>query len=512
MSSFQVTKLNNIPIVTVNKNIRNENMIVNPKTDTKLLTNSHVLNSSISTMLNTMFHKSTLQETSGTFQGTDYFNQFAMNQETNDAMYWLRENPSFYLLAQTFQPHTTASASLTTLEPNQSVYLFAYQPNKDVPSNTVTWYVNSQTATITPDTKSWHMNNNEVGSATFTASKPGVYTIQAEQNGEYSVPFVLTVGLDQLPYTPMPLSTTIMGIASLPTNLVPNQTITQSSVTYSTYTPQGDWIPIEATTTLPNQAMNVMLQTASGQSWNYRLPVIHGQVQAMIESPYQGNVTVTYFPNYFATLTNSVQTGTGYSYPDISYTVQVNGPALGTQQTALLASAHRDYNLTPQMDQIAATLLENSPTIDTAIEAISNEASNWIRYNTSELQTINYKWQDVGSAWAAQSGVCEDYSNAAAAMLERVGIPTQTILGYADSTWTQVPSTGFNQPDNHQWDQAWDGSNWVVFDPTWATDDASSLADLLTNEFFTSTTSLITTHLTDTNQIGTYYATHTQVG
>nr|NNM89693.1 transglutaminase domain-containing protein [Bacilli bacterium] len=448
----------------------------------------------------------TLPSPTTAFSPQTYLAQYDANQATNDQIDWTRASANFYLIAQTYEPGTTGTSSFTQLEAGQPVYLFAYQNQGNVDPTAVSWFVNSGKATLTPDLRTWHMNSNTVASAGFVATSPGIYTIQAEQNGVYSVPMVLVVGESQLASTPIALQSSMTGIAPMPSGFVQNPTWqTADSVTYATYQPDQNWIPIDATTTLPLTEMDVLLQSSKGQLWNYRLPVVNQKIQALVESPYQGQVTVTFFPHYFQAMTHAVQTSTGFSYPTSSYTVNVQGTALSTNQQALLASAHRDYNMTPSMDQLAATLLENSPSLDTAIAAISNEASNVIRYNLNELQTVNYIWQDVGTAWATQSGVCEDYSSAAAAMMQSVGIPTQTVVGYANDAWTTLPTSDSNPADAHQWNQSWDGSKWVLYDPTWATNDSSSVANYLTNEFMTATQSLLTTHLTDPNQIGTYY-------
>ena len=431
-------------------------------------------------------------------------NLYQPNTDVSDAADWQRASTNLYLQAFTYDPLAAASGpSLLSVTPGQSLPLIVYAPTTNVIRSQVTWAVNSPDATIIPGQTGITLNNYQVTEAYFTATQPGIYTIQADDNGTYSVPLVLTVGLSQLQDQPFSVTASKMGIEPLPTTLPAETSITQAGVTYAPYPAQGNWIPVSGSTTTGVANMNVVLDGTSGQEWSYRLPVTNGQFSGMVEAPFTGPVTVTLFPHYFQTMTQATDAGTGYSYPTSAYGVTVNGMALSTQDQAILASAHRDYNLSPQFSTVASTLLENSPTLETAMAAIANEASDSITYNQNELQTVNYVWQDVLTAWNTHTGVCEDFSSLAAAMMESVGIPTQTVGGWADQYWTTPPATDTNPSDAHQWDQAWNGSQWVVFDPTWNTNDQSSVPNSLTNEFFTNTTSLAATHLAETNQTGT---------
>jgi hypothetical protein len=431
-------------------------------------------------------------------------NLYQPNADQNDTTYWQRANPSFYLSAQTYDPSvTTSGPSLLNLGTGQSVYLFAYSNQRNINNTGLTWLVNSSDAQIATGSSGWTSGNYQVAEGDFMATQPGIYTVQADENGTYSMPLVLVVGMSQLSSQSAVVTPDQMGIQSLPSTLPVITPTTQAGVTYAQYSAQGNWIPISGSTTLGVSNMNVILDGASGQEWSYRLPVVNGTFSGMVEAPFSGQVTVTLFPHYFQTMTQLADTNaTSYYYPASSYTVNVSGVSLSAQAQAVLASAHRDYNLSPQFATVASTLLENSPSMETAMAAISNDASESIMYNQKELQTVNYIWQDVLTAWNAHSGVCEDFSSLAAAMMQSVGIPTQTVGGWANQYWTTPPATDTNPADAHQWDQAWDGSGWLVFDPTWNTDDTSSTSDYVTNEFFTNTTSFAAVHLADPTQTG----------
>lgn len=436
-----------------------------------------------------------------------YVNTENSNNHTNDQAYWQRASNDLYISAQTNSPDATNSTSTSLLQaiPNQTLYLFAYADQMNVLGNQVTWQVNSPDATVTTTAQQWNRGNYQATEATFVATKPGIYTVQADMNGTYSVPLVLTIGKGQLASQPFAISPAQMGIQPLPANLPAVAPITQAGVTYLPYTALQNWVPIAGSTNLPVTAMNVVLDGSGSHEWTYRLPVINGQFSGLVMVPFTGSVTVTLFPHYFQTLTQSTANNANFYYPNSAYAVQVTGSAPSLIDQAMLASAQRDYNFSPQYANVADVLLDNSPSMDTAIAAIANFASGSIMYDQQELQTVNYRWQDSWTAWQSSSGICEDYASLAASLLDSVAIPTQTIGGYANGNWTMLPANDNNAGDAHEWDQAWDGSQWVVFDPTWNTDDSASVDHYLTNEFMTNTQSLQTTHLPAPSQTGQAY-------
>lgn len=438
------------------------------------------------------------------------------NSATNDSVYWQRKSNDFYLSAQSNDPLTNSSGvgatSLLNAEPGQSLYLFAWLQSGSLDAQT-SWHVNSPDASMTTSSKHWYYTvggvKQTVAGATFVASQPGIYTVQAEDQGQYSVPLVITVGMNQLASQPFANTGLTTGIEPLPVSLPATPSTTSGSVTYVPYPVMNGWIPISGSTTLPIQHMTVILQGQS-QSWNYELPVQNGQFSGLVRSPDQGTVQVTFFPNYFQTMTTATDQGTGFSYPSSSYQVQVTTAPPESTMLALFASAHRNYNMSTNIANAAALLLENSTSMDTAIQAISNYATESIIYNVTSATISSqglapyYVWQDTLKALTTHSGVCEDYSSLAAALLESVGIPAQTVGGFADPTWTTLPATDSNPADSHQWTQAWDGTHWLVFDPTWGTDDLLSPVSYIENEFFSHTASFQVTHLITTGLTGTW--------
>lgn len=425
------------------------------------------------------------------------------NAATNDSGFWQRASESFYVSAQTNNPATAAVGTpMLQVQPNQPLYLFAYTNATDVVDQNTSWYVNSANATITPGTSEWTRGNNnqQIAKADFVANTPGIYTIQAEYNGVYSVPLVITVGQNELPSVPFPLSPRYTGVLSLPTGLPTVPLSSHAGLTYYKDAAVGGWIPISGTTTQPLSAITVLLYNSSDKTqpyWDYRLPVVNGVFSGLVRSPFTGSVQVTLFPNFLKTATASVQTNSGYTFPNSSYSVNVAGPEPTALRASLLSSTQGDYNMSPKFNAIAATLLENSPSINTAIEAISNYVSESIIYNQAEVQsTANYYYQDNLSALNTDSGVCQDYASLTVSLLQSVGIPAQFLTGLANSTWTTPNALTKNPQDAHAWVQAWNGASWILLDPTWNGGD-QAVNSTISDEFVTNTVSFNNTHVLD---------------
>ncbi|PWI54704.1 transglutaminase-like domain-containing protein [Sulfoacidibacillus thermotolerans] len=434
------------------------------------------------------------------------------NAATSDQQDFARADSSFYLFADTQDPLATSASSgapLTALQPGQSLTLVAFNHRRDVVNRQTTWIVNSPYATIVRSTGTLVDQGDEkqVASATFVAKRPGIYTIQAVDQGRYSVPLVITVGLQELKSIPFAQPTASMGVLPLPSGLPSTAPVQAGAITYTPYPAQGMWIPVAGQAQGLTGSITVLLLT-SGNEWSYRLPVAaDGSFSGFVESPFTGAVSVVLVPHFLQTLTATQGTIPSADL-NAQYSVTTSGTAPALTAEALLSSATMDNNLHPPYLRVADALIENSPSLTAAIEAINNYASELIVYNNAELQPGKYVWQDALTTYHTQSGVCENYAQLAASMLRLVGIPTQTVGGYANSTWTKPNPSDTNPSDAHEWIQSWNGSQWVIADPTWASGD-QPVNNQITNEFFTQTTSFTQTHVATPDSTGTDFSAWT---
>ncbi len=439
------------------------------------------------------------------------------NAAAPDSAWWSRASARFYLSAQTNNPATGAAGTpLLNAAPGQTLYLFAFRNTSSVPTTGAKWFVNSPDATITPGHAVWTSGGNQTAKADFVATRPGVYTVQAEYGGKYSEPLVVTVGYKQLGAQPFAVPATLTGVLPLPAGMAAAQTVTHSGVTYSPSPAVGDWLPVSGSTTRNIGSVTVLLlpQTGQGQTvWDFRLPVVNGRFSGLLRSPFGGQVQVVLFPDYLQTLTRIAAGSANGSFslavPSSSYTVNVAGAPPDVLARSLLPSSQGDYNMSPRFAHTAATLLENSPSLQTAVQAISNYASEALVYDTKEVQAgpngslPNYKYQENLAAWNAGSGICQDYATLAASLLQSIGLPTQLLGGYANPAWTAPPASDANPQDSHAWIQVWTGSAWIPIDPTWADGGAVTVNAMITNQFFGNTSNFQRTHLLVNSQ--SYY-------
>lgn len=447
-----------------------------------------------------------------TLEGQTIPSEPLQNQAVSDVAYWQRASSSFFVSAQNTMPDATGNSdtSFVTTKPGQMLYLFAYDNNRSISATQTTWHVNSEAVVISNDmADSWTGGAKGYTQtlAYFTATKPGVYTVQAEANGRYSVPLVITVGLPNLKYQPFALPSADTGILPIPSALPATTAQSSGQVTFTPYPAQGNWIPVVGSVRSKTQgsvkAISVIFNGQSvNQEWDYRIPVdSSGHFAALLESPFTGDVSVSILKNYLTLMT---QNSTNFSYT-VDYHVQVNGSTPTATLQALLPSSAMDYNISPQFTQIADTLLENSPSLDTAIAAINNYAATAITYNNAELApNATYVFQDALTTWKTQLGVCENIAQLSASLLRSVGIPTQTIGGYGNSTWVTPNYHDTNAEDAHEWLKIWDGTTWQLYDPTWiALEDKAGLGYGITSEFATATTSFLATHAQVNDQVAT---------
>ncbi|MCY0870419.1 MAG: transglutaminase-like domain-containing protein, partial [Firmicutes bacterium] len=430
------------------------------------------------------------------------------NSAANDVGYWRRASDDFYLSAQTDNPDVTdaAGTSLLFASVGQPLYLFAFQDGANVLASQTSWLANSTDATITPQSPDsvWTQGSDQIAKATFVAQKPGIYTIQAHTGSNYSIPLVITVGLPQLISQPFAAPAKSSGILPFAGGTAVASVQSGGGVTATPYAAAGGWIPVQGTVSSGRRSITVELTSVDdpAEEWDYRLPVgQRGQFSALLRSPMSGAVDVAFLPHFLSSLTAS---GGLFPKPALFYEVAVAAPAPSALRQALFASSQMDFNMSPRFAQVAATLLENSPSLKTAIEAISNYVSESIVYNQAELSRADYRWQDALTAWNTGSGICEDYASLAASLLKSIGLPVQLVSGTAQNGAlpTGQPATdSAPSQDNHTWDQVWVGNSWMPFDPTWATDDTSVNA-YITNEFFGNTVSLQQTHTVNATQTG----------
>lgn len=401
------------------------------------------------------------------------------NQATDDSSFWTKAGKDLYIDAMSGSTFTDVGPNLWTTKPNQPLQLWLYSDQKDVTS-APTWTVNSEFAQITPDTGKFTMDGKSAQHATFVATKPGIYTIQAEVAGDYSVPLVLAVGMDQLVAGPVPMTTPDMfGIKPFPANLPHGKSTTPTEgITYERYESMNGWLPVRGTA--PGaKVITVELADEHDNTWTYNLPVINGEFSGMVRMPFTGVSLILFIKDY------NESRNVGRELQRVAE-IAGNDVPISEINKALLASSQSDFTASSDYARVAAILLSNAPSKMAGIAAINNFVSEYMVYDWVEYDAGTIRWQTSNDSWRYPVGVCQDYAALAAAMLRSVCIPADTVIGEAPTTAS---------PNNHEWIRVYDGSKWIMMDPTW--DSATGrepICDRLRNEYMTQTDAMTSSH------------------
>lgn len=404
--------------------------------------------------------------------------QPATAKTENDELFWKRSDANFYVGVTTDNIFSgTPGNPLLFLQPDKPFFLYTYFDHLN--TGKTQWFVNSPDASVitNPVMNGFRVGNFKASVALFIAKKPGIYTIQAESRGKYSIPFALIVGFNQLPHIPMNRPTADSGIQPLPGNLASLEPETVTDYTYFPYPQNNGWLPVQGTTTLGVKSMIVDLKEVGGNLWwDYQLPVSSdGKFSAMVRIPFTGTVGVYLIPDEFEGMDLLHLTAADNS-AGAQYFVD-NSVATTEQQRALFANSFINFNMNAALVSAAETLYESSPSPQTAIEAISNFASEKTVFDWPEFIDNTLFLQNASATWNLQTGTDIDVTNLTAAMLRSVGIPTEILFG-------NFPSIMPNKL--HSWLRVWVGAQSYVFDPTIGTwTNVGNISDLR-NEFFNS--------------------------
>lgn len=236
------------------------------------------------------------------------------------------------------------------------------------------------------------------------------------------------------------------------------QTSPTVSLQNSTWNANSNLLPIVGTvTTTQRQDLVIAIYNSSeNEQWLYSIPVQpDGQFSDTIELPYHGVDDISIgFP----------QDAPGSDFtllPADSLQVVNSQPDLSATSQALLQSWMVNYNESSTVLAKAQQITQSAVSTDSKIEAVSNWVSNNVWYNFTELNDNLIEWKQATQTIQDGNGVCQDEAAASAALLRSLGIPTRVVDGEAYD-----PESG-QDLGGHAWDEAWDGTAWITFDPTW---------------------------------------------
>lgn len=211
---------------------------------------------------------------------------------------------------------------------------------------------------------------------------------------------------------------------------------------------------------VPNYSGDIIIEVVSHDAsmdkslptnWAYSVPVVGGQFAVSVVLPYRGTDDVIVG---LPSISSSLGVQSGYAQTR----AQNNQPTLSAQQMALLQSWAVNYNESTAVQHLAQSVTAGSTSPYQTMQRVSDWVSAHVAYNWNVLRNGQVVWQQASQVYERRTGVCQDESFLAAAMLRSLGIPTQVVAGEGVSN---------GSAESHEWVQSWDGQRWVTFDPTW---------------------------------------------
>ena len=134
--------------------------------------------------------------------------------------------------------------------------------------------------------------------------------------------------------------------------------------------------------------------------------------------------------------------------------------------------------------QIAADLVANCQDDLSAVTTIYNYVSANIQYDYQKAETVQSGYLcDIDQTLKSGTGICLDYASVMCSMLRSQRIPTRLEVGYAGSEYHAWISTYINEIGWVNGIIQFDGQNWQIMDPTFASTskDPEQLKSFLSN-------------------------------
>jgi transglutaminase-like putative cysteine protease len=209
----------------------------------------------------------------------------------------------------------------------------------------------------------------------------------------------------------------------------------------------------------------VIVTTPKGTQYKYFYTDTTGVYQSFILSEGSGKYKVGVYKNV---------SGTSYTtLHSTSFTVQLSSDIA----PFLRANFFVDYTLSTKAVKAAVTLCKNCDTELKKVDAVYYYILNNFSYDYNKAATVQSGYRPIlDTVWDAKKGICFDYASTMAAMLRSQGVASKLIVGYAGTSyhaWINVytKETGWIEAVIY-----FDGANWKLMDPTFASTGKSSQA------------------------------------
>ena len=137
-----------------------------------------------------------------------------------------------------------------------------------------------------------------------------------------------------------------------------------------------------------------------------------------------------------------------------------------------------NFNMDSAVVARAAEIAEHADSMLDVVNAVYNYVARNFEYDydSARSEKLGYV-TDVDAVLAQHRGICFDISTVMAAMLRSQGVPTKLVVGYLDGdyhAWLNVFSREMGWVNMAVY---FDGDNWSLMDPTFATGEIDYIAD-----------------------------------
>ena len=143
----------------------------------------------------------------------------------------------------------------------------------------------------------------------------------------------------------------------------------------------------------------------------------------------------------------------------------------------LRANYYVEYSSSTKAIKAAGTICKSCATELEKVEAVYYYVINNFTYDYEKAAAVQSGYRpDIDAFWDSKKGICFDYASAMTAMLRSQGVASKLVIGYAGTVyhaWLNVytKETGWIEAVIY-----FDGANWKLMDPTFASTGNSSEA------------------------------------
>ncbi len=212
------------------------------------------------------------------------------------------------------------------------------------------------------------------------------------------------------------------------------------------------------------EKIKVQLRYEGGEPYNYDLKST-GEYEVFPLSEGDGSYTLTVNENIAGTQYATIDTA--------AFTVTLDNP----QQPFLYPNQYVNFTAESEAVTVGSEIAQGAYADLEVVTDIYDYVTKNISYDYDKANNIEtFYLPDVDETLELGTGICFDYAALMTAMLRSQGVPTQLVIGYAGQAyhaWISVytPETGWI--DNII---QFDGKNWVILDPTFASTGGSNPA------------------------------------